>query len=515
MPKVQIKETYKYGSSTSDLTNFTAYIPVKGVVTQDDSGKDMILTTEPTLYKSYKDLYLDNYDTVSDVIDFTTPIKYDDQDTNYLMARKLLEKGLPVLIEGIEEEYPFTSYDSNEEPLATGKVAILGEVKVGTNVYTEVRVIENSVDPEEWVGQIFYYKENKLYIKEGAEYTDTGMTVVLGDASINIDFDRLVDKALYNIRFLTLGKYNTNKDLNQAMIKCAAARKDAIALLDHIEDLSEQSIGTEYVGKVSEQVGKVRTYFETLIKYTEDEETKTLSNDILKNAGAFTPWFKATLTKLVEGVDKNTETSVPASFGYLSAFISSVKQNPEYFAIAGSFRGDIKELTAVDYNYTSAEVEILQGRSKLGDVELDNANDNLGLAINPISKIIPFGYLINGNRTMYITTALDDDYERRPNYRAILSIRNLVCSIAKQAYYASKKYTFEPNTDITYINFKSEITPLLDKMRSGLGIRGYRFDRLVTTAKGRISAKIDIKPIEPVEDFDITIELDDSVDIVE
>lgn len=434
MPKVQIQETYKYSSSASDLTNFTVYIPVKVI----DNGK----ATEPKLYTSYKDLLYDNYYNEStELIDYTEAKIYNDQEINYAMIRKLLEKGLPVLVEGIT-------------------------------------ITQNVPD---------------------------------------INFDRLADKALYNIRFLTLGSYIEDKATLQKLIKCAALRQDAIALLSDLEDMSEVDIDSIY-DEISERVGQERSYFEDLIKYTENEEEKTLSNDILKNSTAFTPWFTAKLNQYVtiqgstNREDKEVELKVPASFGYLSAFIDSIKQNPEWNAIAGSFRGNIKELVKVDYNYTSAEVEILQGRSKLGDVPLDNVNDNVGLAINPISKIIPFGYLINGNRTMYVSSAKEDN---RPSYKAILSIRNLVCTLTKQSYFASKKYTFEPNTDITYINFQSEITPLLDRMRSGLGIRGYRFNRLATTEKGRIRALISIKPIEPVEDFDLTIELDETIDVVE
>lgn len=535
MPKVQITETYKYGSNASDLTNFTAYIPVRGIEGEEEDNsikKPITITTEPTLYKSYKDLvYANYYDENKDIVDYTKPKLYDDQEKNYLLIRKLLEKGLPVLVEGVKDIYAFTSYDSQNVKLADGEVNVLGkyyfthteEEEQVTRGFYKVIVTKNDV--AEFVGMIFYIEDNAaidsekyaLYTLEvGDTYpTSTGMTVTLTNEKPEIDFDILADKALYNIRFLTLGTYNNDKDTIQKMLKCAAFRKDAIALVDHPQDLSSITIDPIYAN-VSKQTGKVRTYFEKLIKYTDDSGEKTLSNEIVKNGAGFTPWFKANLNSIVkEGTlveDKTINIRVPASFGYLSAFITAVKQNPEYFAMAGSFRGIISELTAVDYNYSSAEVEILQGRSRDKVVELDSLEDNLGLGINPISKILPFGYLINGNRTLYVNDFREDN---RPNYRAILSIRNLVCSLVKQAYFSSKKYTFEPNSDITYINFKSEITPTLDKMRSGLGIRGYKFTRLQTDAKARIRALISIKPIEPVEDFDLNVELDDSIDITE
>lgn len=538
MPKVQIQETYKYGSATTDLTNFTVYVPVKGVEHIIDTVKNTKeVASEPTLYTSLNQLLKANYYNGSSV-SYKKCNLYDDQDVNFIMARRLLEKGLPVLLEGLDTLYTFTSYDGNGEDaneLATGAVLSLGLAIFDSTEYNKVQVVKNSV--EGFVGNIYYVAKNaqvgstkyELFIEvpesDPATLATTGMYVTLDGTTINTpDFNRLADKALYNIRFLTVGQYNDDKDMNLALIDCVSLRKDAIALLDDKIDMSDITPNTMYKN-VSAQVGRVRTYFEGLVgEFTTEEGTpvynQVVSNDKLKNAGAFTPWFKAELTTVdranVEGDEEpeliSAEFDAPASFGYLSAFIKAVKQNPEWFAMAGSFRGTIDEFKTVRYNYTSAEVEILQGRSKTKVVDLDDINDNIGLAINPISKIIPFGYLINGNRTMYIG---DYDEENRPNYRALLSIRNLVCALSKQSYFASKKYTFEPNTDITYINFKSEIIPLLDKMRSGLGIRGYRFDRLATTEKGRIKALISIKPIEPVEDFDITIELDDSVDIIE
>ena len=535
MPKVQIKETYKSGSINYERDNFTVYIPVQKVSTANES--------EPALYRTYNDLLLDNYTNLN----FKAPIKYDDQDLNYLIARKLLEKGLPVLLEGIDFIKVGTIYDFTATWLPTsglyaGTVELIAKDIEGgdTKTYNQITVLTD--DNPEFIGQSFYVSTDakigstqvKLYSEISAE-TPVEVPDILvsidgyNKESLPIDFEKLQDKALYNIRFLTLGNY-IDKNLSLAMMECAANRKDSIALVDHIEDLSNIIANPSYES-VSEQVGKVRTYFEQLVGHYENEIDPVtqvvnyvfvpdISNDILKAVSANTPWIDVTLNSIVreQGTsdiivkDKEVKVIVPASFGYLSSFASAIKQNPQWYAIAGSFRGNIEELNDVTYNYTSADVEVLQGRSRVKEVELDGAGDNIGLAINPINKIIPFGYLINGNRTLYVESYEDIN---RPSYKGILSIRNLVCAIAKQLYYASKKYTFEPNTDVTYVNFESEITPLLDKMKSGLGIRGYKFTRLATTAKGRISAKISIKPIEPVEDFDLTIELDDSIDIVE
>lgn len=526
MPKVQITETYKYSPVDSTMNNFTAYIPVKGIVDADGYVKK----TEPKLYTSYSQLVADNYKN----LDYTKIQKYDDKEYNYLMARKLLEKGLPVVLEGVDNILKDASVTLSGESAITAELSFRGIVSDGktepTNYYKYV--VNSSVIPSGSSslvieGYTFYTKEDLNIATTAINiYTDIIVTTpeVVGtvtkgsDAIYTLSSDKIKDKSLYNIRFLTLGTY-INKENTQQILRLANERKDCIALIDHPYDLSGVTVKEKYAN-VSKQVGKVRSYFEEVIEYEDPitSDTIQLGNDILKNGAGFTPWINVTLNTIDAETDSTsveTKIDVPMSFGYLSAFATAIKENPEWFAVAGSFRGIVDELNSVTYDYTGAEAEILQARSAVGEVPLDGALDNQGIAINPMCKIIPFGYIINGNRTLYDNEENIVDGVQVISYKAFLNIRNLVCTLVKQLYYASKKYTFEPNSDITYINFKSETTPLLDKMRSGLGIRGYKFTRLATPAKARIKALISIKPIEALEDFDLNIELDDTLDVIE
>ena len=52
-------------------------------------------------------------------------------------------------------------------------------------------------------------------------------------------------------------------------------------------------------------------------------------------------------------------------------------------------------------------------------------------------------------------------------------------------------------------------------MKSGNGIEGYRFVRQATTKKARLRAKVIIVPIEAVEDFELEVSLEDSLEVVE
>ena len=69
--------------------------------------------------------------------------------------------------------------------------------------------------------------------------------------------------------------------------------------------------------------------------------------------------------------------------------------------------------------------------------------------------------------------------------------------------------TFEPNDDLTWVNFKSLCSRLLDQMQSGRGINWYSWRRVDVEEKATIKAVLTIKPIEAVEYFDITINLSD------
>lgn len=118
--------------------------------------------------------------------------------------------------------------------------------------------------------------------------------------------------------------------------------------------------------------------------------------------------------------------------------------------------------------YSNAECEMLQGRAATKEVELDDEDDNSGIAINPIAYKRPFGYVIWGNRTLINTV------NGNVKISAYLNVRNLVTTVKKALYETANKYTFELNSDILYSRFKGEISPILDNMVTGRGLVGYR-----------------------------------------
>ena len=91
-----------------------------------------------------------------------------------------------------------------------------------------------------------------------------------------------------------------------------------------------------------------------------------------------------------------------------------------------------------------------------------------------------------------------------------LNIRQLCTTIKKQLYVSCRRFTFDPNSDILWINFKNSITPMLDRMKADQGIRDYRIEKIYTDKKATLKARIRIVPIEAVEDFIMEVSLEDS-----
>ena len=331
-------------------------------------------------------------------------------------------------------------------------------------------------------------------LKLGMQVLYEGFPAVNGDCGeitgITMDKDvwlRLQDKSLYDIRFLTTGGYWMP---STEMITCAAKRCDAVALLDTKEL----------------EVDSIRLDLDLMI-----ESAKGTASPITSDATSFAAVFVPTLKMNVIDLDNVLEAlDVPASFGYLVSYATSVQENPLWYAVAGAKRGSIPGLISVAKEYTNAECERLQARAKEAEVDLDDDTDNVGIAYNPIAFRRNFGYVIWGNRTTKLNLA-----GVGLKATSFLNCRLLETEVAKVAYNTAIRYTFEQNNSILWTNFVSGILPTLDKMESGNGVLDFKITRVPTTAKARLAAKIQLVPIEGVEDFDINIEMTDEISVTE
>ena len=191
---------------------------------------------------------------------------------------------------------------------------------------------------------------------------------------------------------------------------------------------------------------------------------------------------------------------MPASLAYLAAFGSSVQVNADWFAVSGVIRGNIPDMVKPKFEIGERLMHILQGDTPV------SGTTYLKVRINPIMDAGVYGHRIWGNRT---ANSLSSNDAQSLRFRDFLNVRILLCDIKKQIYHAAMRNTFEPNDDITCVNFKKICNTLLDQMQSGRGIRWYSWRRVDTEQRATIKAVLTIQPIEAVEYFDITINLTD------
>ena len=389
-----------------------------------------------------------------------------------------------------------------------------------TNIVYVPGCVANSVDSTAKIFEPTLFKTTKAFREAVGDYSNTNLNAVMAEeylklgllvlfesfgnetdftveGKINfdgiaeaVDWTKLKDRGLYKVKFLTTGAASSLSALS-SMTATAKYRGDCIALIDHEKEITTAQ-GDTYADAV-------RAAFEAALP---ENQAGSLDNSLLKYAAAFSPWCTCT----VNGV----EADFPASFVYLSAYgkAKQSKQNPNWFAYAGSMRGLPPFSVTPLHRYGDVENGILQGREFTEEGDFD-ADDNKTWAINPISNIDPFGNIVWGNRTL-----LDNSEKGGLTASSFLNIRNLVCDIKKRMYKTSRKYTFEQNDDILWANFSSDINELLDQALSGRGIRGSRLTPIPTDIKGRLKAHLVIIPVEAAEDFDLTLEMADSLDII-
>lgn len=184
---------------------------------------------------------------------------------------------------------------------------------------------------------------------------------------------------------------------------------------------------------------------------------------------------------------------MPGSFAYLTALAISLKTNDDWLAIAGVTRGQVPYMGYVysTKEITSAIADSYQGRD-------DRVN------INAITEVQPYGYCIWGNRTTH-----NNATKGNLTASSFLNIRNMVSDVKKTIWRACQRCLFEQDTTVLWLNFQSMITPLLDRMVTGQGIKNYKIIKLPTTEKAKLVAQVILIPIYAIENIEVTVVLTD------
>ena len=286
--------------------------------------------------------------------------------------------------------------------------------------------------------------------------TYADIKALVNDEEFYTDLD---DKSLFQYRYLTTGGYVFADDSDYTsittIIDVANKRGDCVALVDHSRDLT-----------------------------TRVDIKASAENATSKRAAMFSPWCSYTINNLT--------LAMPASMAYLEAFINGTKENPNWYATAGRLRGSISGKPIRNY-----------GEKFANSLLVDDSGTDNGVAVNPITNVYPYGILIWGNRTLFNNT-------EGLVASSFLNIRQLCIDIFKSLYINAKGYMFEQNSDRLWFNFKANISKLLDNMKTGQGISGYKIFKL-EPERAKVKALIRIVALEAVEKFDLTVELTDSL----
>lgn len=370
------------------------------------------------------------------------------------------------------------------------------------------------------------------FVKRGLSvYYKSAYTVetVENEKSIELidaeDYDELfaefVDKGKYDLRFITIGglpELDEGTDHAEpkayvAALRCAGDRGDAVAVMSvpkiaPIND-GEGNYTLKEILKNSKDIDAwVQQEFKT-VAMESITRTGVSWKTTTETYGTYGAIFTPSINTKIYVNKVNTPVELPGWFNYIATFAKFSTRFPEWFATSGSIRGVSPYDITTNYDFGDADVDILQKRSV--SVEEDKNH----IATNVVCTIRPYGKVIWGARTMHPLSKPQGSDTYGLQASSFLNIRQACCILKKTLYRASRRYTFEPNSDILWVNFKSAITPLLDEMKENQGIDGYQILRQKTNKKALLVARIIITPVEPLEDFDLTVEMSDTIEIAE
>lgn len=286
---------------------------------------------------------------------------------------------------------------------------------------------------------------------------------------------KLVDKTEYQFKYITSGGYPTfeygadadtpGNIIAAKMYTLAETRGDAVALIDHTNN--------------PERIMTASAQSSVYYAITNVSSAYKISNEY---ATMFTPWCSYTEPSSGYAID------MPGSYGYLISLAKSlVNGNDNWLSIAGVKRGVVPNIV-LPKTYTPLTKSIAE-----------SYQPKQGICINAIANIKPYGYTIWGNRTL-LTVGLEGTVAKN-----FLSTRNILSDIKKVIYTSALRFMFEQNSEVLKLNFKSAISPTLDKMVTGNGLNSWSIKYLETSDKVKLAAIVKVSPIYAVEDFEISV----------
>ena len=427
-----------------------------------------------------------------------------DPDPGYRYALYLLSLGIPVYYEQMNSSF---------EPVDMNDPANIGASPVAEDWFIEVEGNYVRTDDETVQSGTTYYKGADISVTsmyKGLEARFNGYDEASAVNGSDYSFDSMGD---YAVKYITSGGYPTfeygpladpdasgnvygTSPLAEQMIRLAATREDAVALIDHTNNPNRSIYATDTYSVIT----RVRDEFSNITTETGSYGTM------------FTPWYTCTHAAVSGGSANNygineNISQMPGSLAFLSALAQQLKNYNPWLAVSGVSRGPVPYCAGLHTNFTLTNNVADSYQIIPGDVE------NLGsasISINPITYIRNYGYCIWGNRTLR-------NNSNGTKATSFLNIRDTVSDIKKRLYEASQSLLFEQNTDVLWLSFKNLVTPLLETMVSNYILSDYSIVKYnvdpetgQTVPSYKILAAIRIVPINSVEVFELQVQLENS-----
>lgn len=274
-------------------------------------------------------------------------------------------------------------------------------------------------------------------------------------------FGIIVDKYIYDVKFVTSGGYvDSNLAIAKAMNLLATTRQDCLAIPD-------LPLGTDS--------SLVASYFKDIDS---------------SYCAAYAPWV---YIKLMDRSNK----WMPPSYAFLSALAASLINNPIWYPPAGVDRASLPNVIRTEY--------------EIGESLFNEWQNNDVQAINPIMKMRNYGYVIFGQRTLYVAESANAQSSLKS-----VNVRITANEIKRAIFNACISLTFEQNILRTWNEFKSALAPTLNDMKNNRGLTDYLviMDNNTTTEQdiqeNRVRGIVRVSIVNAVEHFDIGFNLEPS-----
>jgi hypothetical protein len=269
----------------------------------------------------------------------------------------------------------------------------------------------------------------------------------------------------------------TNKNLTAKLIQICEARADALAIIDlpNVFKPEHEAFAENFEARVTGTSAS---------KSAKDLIRRRINSSY---GCAYYPWVQ--IRDTIDG----SPVWVPPSVLALGTMAYTEQRDEVWFAPAGFNRGGLNE--------GNAGLPVLQVSEQLLSKDRDILYD---ANINPIASFVSEGIVIFGQKTLQSTkSALDR-----------INVRRLLIFVKREVSRVSNTLLFDNNLPATWNRFKSLVVPMLESVKTRLGLADFKvvLDETTTTSdlvdRNVMYAKIFLKPARAIEfiavDFVIT-----------